>query len=117
MINAADVHRGQLLAAYVERTWGTRVRLVPQTSFAITATAQKVLNNNPRRFELMIVNQGTGTVYVDFGQVPTVGGGIPVGPQGTLNLTAFEDGELVGYDVWIISSAAGNTIDVWEVQG
>lgn len=115
MINASDVERGQSLAAYVKGLWGIKTRLVPLAPLAVTASAQRLVQNNPRRFELMIANQGSGTVYVDFGQAPAVGQGIPIGPQGTLNLTAFEDGELVGYDVYIIAAAVGNTVDVWEV--
>lgn len=112
----AAIKSGQSLAAYVEKTWGTRVKLVPLVATAVLTTALKIANNNPRRFELLIANLGTGTVYIDFGQVPIIGQGIPLGPQGTLNLTAFEDGELVGYDVWAIAAAVGNTVDVWETQ-
>jgi hypothetical protein len=76
-----------------------------------------VVKNNPRRFALILVNQGIGTVYVDWANSVAVGGGLPITPQGgTLILTAFEDGELVGYEIDAIASAAGNSLTVWEVE-
>lgn len=102
---------------YAEKTWGIRTKLVPQVSVPVLTTATKICNNNPRRFTLILVNQGAGVVYVDFGQAPVVLGGIPIQPNGgSCTLSAFEDGELTGYDAYAISSGVGNTIDVWEVQ-
>lgn len=116
MVTPQDIVRQQSVAKYIQSVWGTKVKLVPLNAIAVLTTSTKLLNNNPRRFEIMIANQGTGTVYIDFGQAPATAQGIPLGPQGTLNLTAFEDGELVGYDVYAIAAAVGNTVNVWEIQ-
>jgi hypothetical protein len=108
--------RGQTLASYVSSLWGDGVILVPKQIIPVLTTPTRVLKNNPRRFEAMIVNRGTGQVDLDWNPSLILGDGIPLGSLATFNLTAFEDGELVGYDLYAISSAAGNSLAVYEVQ-
>lgn len=107
---------GSTLAKYVQDLWGTSVKLVPKQTIAVLTTPTRVLLNNPRRFEALIVNRGTGQVDLDWNPSLVLGDGIPLGSLATLNITAFEDGELVGYDLYAISSAAGNNLAVYEVM-
>lgn len=117
MQNASDVAKRQSLAAYVEQLWGTKVRLVPLATVAVLTSSTKVCNNNPRRFGLTIINQGTGTVYLDFGEPAVLSQGFVLTPQGgSLTLTALEDGEMCGYDAYAIAAAAGNNLSVYEIQ-
>lgn len=118
MSDTAPLNRGQALAVYSEKLWGIRTKLVPLSAVAVGVSSTKLCNNNPRRFGLILVNQGAGNVYVDFGQAPALNQGILLGPNGgSITLAALEDGELTGYDAYAISPAVGNTVDVWEIQG
>jgi hypothetical protein len=56
--------------------------------------------------ELLVINRGTGQVDLDWNPNLVLGDGINLQALGTLNLVADEDGELVGYDLYAISSAA-----------
>lgn len=107
--------RGQTLAKYVESLWGDGAVLIPKQIIAVLTTPTRVLKNNPRRFEAMIINRGTGQVDLDWNPSLLLGDGIPLGSLATLNLTAFEDGEVLGYELFAISSAAGNSLAVYEV--
>jgi len=112
-----DDLKGATLAKYVRDLWGDKVRLVPSQTIAVLTTPTRVYKNNPRRFLAIIVNQGTGQVFIDWNNSVAVGAGLPLAPQGgTLILTAFEDGELCAYELVAIASAAGNNLSVWEVE-
>ena len=108
--------RGQTLAEYVAGLWGDEVVLIPKQTIAVLTTPTRVLKNNPRRFEAMIINRGSGQVDLDWNSNLVLGDGLPLASLATLNLIAFEDGELVGYDLYAISSAVGNSLAVYEVQ-
>lgn len=108
---------GATAAEYVEKRWGIRTRLVPLNSVAVNITDTILAKNNPRRFMLMLINFGTGTVYVNFGAAPVAGSSVPLSPNGgALTLEVDEDGELTTYDIHAIASAAGNNVGVWEVE-
>lgn len=107
---------GATLAKYVRNLWGDKVRLVPKQTVAVLTTSTRVLKNNPRRFEVLVINRGTGQVDLDWNPNLALGDGIPLGALATLNLTAFEDGELVSYDLYAIANAAGNNLAVYEVE-
>ena len=111
-----DVPEGASLAQYVRGLWGTSVRLVPKQIVPVLTTSTRVLQNNPRRFEAMIINRGTGSVDLDWNANLALGDGVNLQSLGTLNLIAFEDGELVGYDLYAIASAVGNSLAVYEVM-
>ena|SRR3982750_2558611 len=106
------------LAAYVENLWGTKTRLVPQQVVPVAVTPTRLCNNNPRRLGLIVINRGSGQVDVDWNPSIVLGSGVPLAALGgTMTLSAFEDGELVGYDLYAIAAAAGNSVSVYEIEG
>jgi len=118
-IDAKDLNipHGASLAQYMAARWGVKTRLVPQQVFAVLTTAQRVIKNNPRRFGLTIVNQGTGQVNLDWSSSVLTTSGIILTPLGgTLTLVPDEDGELITYDLWAIAGAAGNNLAIWETE-
>ncbi len=116
MQDAQDLPSGASLARYIKNLWGISVKLVPKQVVPVLTTSTRVLTNNPRRFQALIVNRGTGAVDLDWNPNLLLGDGINLQSLGTLDLIAFEDGELVGYDLYAISSAAGNSLAVYEVM-
>jgi len=116
MVNRSDIPEGATLARYVRGLWGDKVRLVPKQVVAVLTTSTRVLKNNPRRFQALIINRGAGQVDLDWTPNLALGDGINLQSLGTLVITAFEDGELVGQDLYAISSAAGNNLAVYEVE-
>ncbi len=116
MQHMQDLPEGAALARYTRNLWGISVKLVPKQVISVLTTSTKVLQNNPRRFQALIVNRGTGQVDLDWNPALVLGDGINLQSLGTLDLIAFEDGELVGYDLYAISAAAGNSLAVYEVM-
>lgn len=106
---------GSILANYIKNRWGASVRLVPKQIVPVLTTSTRVVQNSPRRMELLVVNRGTGSVDLDWNPALVLGDGINLQSLGTLNLTADEDGELVGYELNAISAAVGNNLAVYEV--
>lgn len=117
MAQNPELKQGQTLARYVQNLWGDKVRLVPSVQVAVLTTPTRVIKNNPRRMGLIVVNLGSGTAYLDWLPSIAQGAGVPlIGAGSTLTLSAFEDGELCSYDMYAISAAAGNTLQVWEIE-
>jgi hypothetical protein len=119
MIDAQKIGlpRGASLAQYMAARWGVKTRLVPQQTVAVLASATRILKNNPRRFGLTIINQGTGQVFLDWSAGVAVGVGVILTALGgSLTLVPDEDGEIIGYDMWAIASAAGNNLSIWETE-
>ena len=105
------------LAEYVKKRWGVESHSIENP---VTATAgagvTKILNNNPDRFEAIVVNHDT--VLMRLAPSPDVSAtyGIPLDPEGgAAVIAADDDGEMVGYE-WYIYSAAGGIIYVLETE-
>lgn len=108
---------GQTVASYIEKRWGTRVRLVPLQTIAVLTTATRVVKNNPRRFQLTVLNQGTGSVFIGWDNGVTTANGLLLPPAGgSLSLVVDEDAELITYEMLAIAAAAGNNLSVWEIE-
>ena len=105
------------LADYIEKRWGAKSHsienpLVDTVGVGVT----RIANNNPDRFELVVVNYDAVLMRL----APTIEvsatRGIPLDPAGGFAvITATDDGEQVGYE-WYIYSAGGGTIYVLETE-
>ena len=105
------------LADYVKKRWGIGTRSVenPVTATAV-AGVTKILENDPDRFEAIIVNYDTVLMRVAPSRLVSATYGIPLDPAGGFTIiTADDDGEMVGYE-WFVYSAAGGTIYVLETE-
>ena len=112
-----DIPEGAIAAQYIAKRWGSRVRLLPRASIAIGTTATRIVANNPRRMQVMMVNVGSSPVYIGFDAAVSTSADIPLsGGGGSLTLLIDEDGELTTYDVYGIAAAGGNNVLVWEVN-
>lgn len=103
------------LAEYVKKRWGVATRSVenPVTDTA-GAGVTRITNNNPDRFELVIVNYDAIFMRVAPSRDVSATLGIPLDPAGGFAIiSADTDGELTGQE-WFIYSAAGGTIYVLE---
>jgi hypothetical protein len=108
---------GATVAQYVTKRWGIKTRLVPLQSFAVLTTASRIIRNNPRRFGLTVLNQGTGIVFLGWDASVSITNGLLLPPSGgSISLVVDEDAELITYDMWAIAAAAGNNLSIWETE-
>lgn len=107
------------LANYIEKEFGVKTRSFedPVTS-TVATTVTQILKNNPDRFTYTIVNLTAYAVYVAFDrQVSTSRGILITANGGSLTISAKEDGELVGYEVFAISNSSASTIFIVVTEG
>lgn len=106
------------LAKYVEKRWGVKSHSTenPVTDTALAGVTQ-ILQNNPDRFEAIIINYDAVLMRLAPSQGVSATHGIPLDPAGGFAvINADDDGESVGYE-WFVYSAAGGTIYVLETEG
>lgn len=118
MSDAIAIPEGATTAAYIAKKWGRAARLVPGVAVnGIGAASQKILNNNPRRFQWWVVNTGAVAVYVFFDPALSGLSGILVPVRnGTVGAYVDEDGELVTQMVFANSMVGGGSLVVYEVE-
>ena len=107
------------LGRYIEKEFGVKTRSYedPLTS-TVGTSVTKILNNNPDRLAFTVVNLTAYDVYVAFDRQVSLTRGILISASGgSLTLTAKEDGELVGYEVFAISRTAASTIFTVVTEG
>lgn len=107
------------LARYIEREFGVRTRSYenPVTS-TVATTVTQILRNNPDRFSYTIINLDVNAVFIAFDKGVSLTRGILITANGgSLTLSAKEDGELVGYDVFAISDTAASEIFTIVTEG
>lgn len=105
-------------AAYqdAERRFGGPLREV-QTSATIGLVQSRIVEHDPERVSLTIVNWGAADVVAAIGANATLTAGIRVaGGGGFVTLSLVEDSTLVCQEFWGISSAAGNTVYVLALR-
>jgi hypothetical protein len=98
---------------------GARIRL-ERISPTVTCqtSATQILPGNPNRIAWMIVSQDTtNTVRIDWSSDVTTARGLFLGAQGTAKSHFRDDGDQVKDPVWGIASTANVTLYVraWEV--
>lgn len=77
-----------------------------------------ILKNNPDRLAYTIINLTGYSVYVAFDPEVSITRGILIAASGgSLTLTAEDDGELVGYELYAISKTAASTIFTIITEG
>ena len=107
------------LSRFAEDKFGMKTRSVtdPVTPTVATSVTQ-VLKNNPDRLAWTLINLTAYSIYVAFDREVSTSRGILVpAAGGSLTLTAEEDGELVGYEVFAISKTASSTIFTVITEG
>jgi hypothetical protein len=81
----------------------------------IGTTAEKLVNNNPRRMSLLIINLSANNVYVGLKpDVSATKGMLVAANGGSLSLTYDKDFQLVTNELWIVGAAAGLSIYTLE---
>lgn len=106
-----------MAASASERAFGfpTRVRECPPGS-TLTTTMSQVFRNDPNRVFWHVVNLGTGTMHLAYNrQVAGTHGMRLVAGGGFVTSTVDEDGEVVGHDVYGISSALNDPVYFFEI--
>ncbi len=94
----------------------TRAIINPVTDTVATIPTQ-ILQNNPDRIFLLIVNLSANTGYVGWDARVSADRGIPLAPYGGyISLSIEEDGELVIYEVWAVNEAAAGKYYVVEIE-
>ena len=97
------------LHRYVEKKFGMATR-----SYAISdpvSCLTQILKNNPDRLTFTVVNLGATSMYVAWDRDVLATHGIYIAPNGgSFAMTADEDGELVGYELFGISITSANDI-------
>jgi hypothetical protein len=112
-----DIIEGATAAQYVAKKWGIKTRLVPFQTFAVLTTVQLALKGNPKRFQLLVANLGSGNVFVGWDAGLTTSNGLLISASGgSLGLVIDEDAELVTYALYAIAPAAGSQLTMWEVE-
>jgi hypothetical protein len=88
-----------------------------EQTVAVPDYAVKILNNNPDRIMLMIMNIGGSSCYIGLTSEVKVGSGLLIDASGGAVIFNYkEDGELVGREFWAISEL-GTTLYIMEVEG
>lgn len=93
----------------------TQTRDDPPTN-SVGVTAVRIARQNPNRTALIISNTGLTTIYVGLKNNVSTSYGIPVYSGGSISLNFNDDLMSVCNERWAISSAAGGTIYVEEVE-
>lgn len=96
------------LSDYMKSRWGVRTRTIEKVVSAEAGpTRTMVLENNPDRFEALIVNYNNAEMRIAPSVLVSDTRGIPLGADGGFTvLTADEDGEAVGYEWYVYSLLA-----------
>ena len=106
------------LSDFVRERFGVDVRFNPVALATVAGTtATQIWRANADRLELTFINLGATTIYIFVDPSVSSSKGIYLaGGGGAVVLTAGEDGELVGYPWYAVSSVNCN---MWsaEVEG
>src|SRR2546430_16474782 len=98
---------GSTVYEYVSAKWGGPTRLVPLASVIVGVTPVRAALNNPRRFELVILNVSVAQMSLGFDGGITAGNGIILPPAGSfVARKADEGGGLVTDQARVIAGPA-----------
>lgn len=107
------------LSRYIEDKFGIKTRSYsdPVTP-TVATTVTQILKNNPDRLAYTIINLTAYSIYIAFDrEVSTTRGILIPASGGSLSMSADEDGELVGYEVFAISATSTSTIYTVVTEG
>lgn len=107
------------LSRFVEDKFGMKTRSVTNPVTPTVATSKTlILKNNPDRLAYTVINLTGFALHVAFDREVSSTRGILIPPSGgSLTLTAEEDGELVGYELFGISTSSSSTIFTIVTEG
>ena len=100
------------LAEYTKRKFGVQTRSYfnPETDSCLVA-ATVLLRNNPDALAWLLINLGATDLYIAWDRDVGSGHGVKVAANGgSASLSADEDGELVGYELFGASLVAPNDV-------
>lgn len=87
-----------------------------EKNVTVSTSVSKILDNNPDRIMLLIMNTGSSSCYIGLTSEVTTTNGLLIDAQGgAVVFTYKEDGELVGREFWAIASA-DTTLYILEVE-
>jgi len=94
------------LSDVVERVLGVETKTRDWIA-DVSTIPSRILTNNPDRLEVVIVNSSANNAYLGLTSDVAVGKGLVVpNGNGSVVLTARDDGEMVGREWWVVSDAA-----------
>jgi len=87
-----------------------------QTSYGVTlAVATQIVQNNPDRIGLQIINNSDAVIYVGMRPDTTVVQGVPLSAAGgSMSLKFRNDGQICGNPVYGLSAVAGEEYTIIE---
>src|SRR5256885_15484596 len=108
MAVAPEVFTGSTAHDISSRKYGGAVR--PQSSIAVVGTTQgRILQNNPRRVAIVLVNRSSFDITADFLQPVVAGSGFLIAANGgSVEMDVNDDGEVVAWEVFAVSGGAGS---------
>lgn len=90
--------------------------IVKEKTIPVSTTPKEVVEVNPRRLLLLLVNHGTENVRVAFSAENVLNYGLVIAPYGgSLSLLIDEDFEVVTYNIYAQSPTMTNYLYVLEV--
>lgn len=100
------------LAEVIEAKFGFHIRAeFPPKPFTLSTTPEQILKANPDRIAWTLVNLGGVVVYVGHEEaVSSLNGYYMAANGGVLAMKWDEDGELVGFPLWVVASSVTPTI-------
>jgi hypothetical protein len=107
------------LSDYIQKKFGVKTRTVvnPKGDVDVATTVTSIVDQNPDRLALLIINIGSNNVYLGFNQeVSTTRGILIVANGGSYSMIADEDLELVGYPVYGVTSTGISRVFVVETE-
>ena len=100
-----------------ERFKGPTRPVVNPITDTVGTTATKILNNNPDRVALVIVNLSENRGFMGFDRQVEPTRGIPVEAQGgVVTMCVEEDGEATGYEIHAINQVAAGKWYILEIE-
>ena len=100
-----------------ERFKGPTRPVVNPITDTVQTTATKILNNNPDRLAVVIVNLSANRGFIGFDRQVGPTRGIPVEASGgVVTMNVEEDGETVGYEIHAINQVAAGKWYILEIE-
>lgn len=93
--------------------FGQRTRPV-ESNPTVDGTAVRLVQNNPNRVEFTVVNLGTDSVFVSTSNQVSSSNGILIPANGGMTVLVEEDGEVAGYDWYVIANSGTQQLFVQE---
>ena len=104
------------LAEVIEARFGFHIRAeFPPKHEQLSTTAEQILKANPDRISWDIFNMGGVAIYLSHDPVPTSTHGYYLSAYGHIGMLWDEDGELVGYPLWVVAESGTPTIFIKAV--